>query len=84
MSQGLLSALSSWLSLDFSFSRFGACLGTEPEVFYCVDCCLERGYRWPVNGHVNEKLATCDACAKRSVVFDIGDLYRADEVQEIE
>lgn len=42
--------------------------------WYCVDCCLERGYRWPFAGHVHERVGVCDACAKRGVVFDIDDL----------
>lgn len=47
------------------------------DVWICADCSLERGYRWPDNGGVIEKIACCDLCSKRGVVFKRDDLVPA-------
>lgn len=45
----------------------------EP-VMICAECARERGYRWPRLGSVAEKIARCEYCGKRSVLFDRDDL----------
>jgi hypothetical protein len=54
------------------------------STWICVDCSLERGYVWPLAGHVHEKIGTCDFCGKRGVLFDKDDLVPGWQKDELE
>lgn len=52
----------------------------EPEsIWICVECCLDRGYRSPLLGHVSAQPGRCDFCDARDIVFDIDDLLHVME-----
>lgn len=44
------------------------------EIWICLDCAQERGYRKPIEGAVNGKVTKCFCCYKYCYVMDRDDL----------
>lgn len=78
MQQNYFLAFTSYFGLALWPLQLNALSDTD-TLWICVDCALERGFRWPLNGHVHEKLTVCDHCGKRGACFEKDDLIPATE-----
>lgn len=50
-----------------------------PPTWICPRCSIERGYRKPLEGHIETTVTKCAYCSNYTLVMDIEDLVPPNE-----